>query len=162
MDKTFVINGKEVKVQDFKHAHDTVSFTYENKNYFYSLISRDGHEMILDDRSGRFKAAVATPTKEGDSMVISAGKEAIVAEAGKKMKKAGAHAGGLTSPMPGKIFKVLKEAGSAVKKGEVILILEAMKMEHSIRSDKDGKVKKVFFQVGELVQGGVVLAEVES
>ena len=60
-----------------------------------------------------------------------------------------------------KIFKILKEAGAEVKKGEAILILEAMKMEHSIRSDKDGKVKKIFFQVGQLVQGGVILAEVE-
>ena len=95
-------------------------------------------------------------------MVIAAGKEAIIAEAGKKMKKAASHAGGLTSPMPGKIFKILKDAGSEVKKGEPILILEAMKMEHSIRSDKDGKIKKIFFKVGELVQGGVTLAEVES
>lgn len=161
MEKSFTINGKEVKVQDFKHSHDTVTFTFEGKNYFYSLISRDGHEMILDDKGGRFKAAVATPNRDGESMVIAAGKEAILSGAGKKMKKAGAHAGGLTSPMPGKIFKILKEAGSEVKKGEPILILEAMKMEHSIRSDKDGKVIKIFFQVGELVQGGVTLASVE-
>lgn len=162
MDKSFIINGKEIKVQDFKHSHDTVTFSYEGKNYFYSLISRDGHEMILDDKGGRFKAAVATANRDGESMVIAAGKEAIIAEAGKKMKKAGSHAGGLTSPMPGKIFKILKDAGSEVKKGEPILILEAMKMEHSIRSDKDGKIKKIFFKVGELVQGGVTLAEVES
>jgi 3-methylcrotonyl-CoA carboxylase alpha subunit len=161
MDKIFIINGKEVKVQDYKHSHDTLTFTFEGKNYFYSLITRDGHEMILDDRGGRFKAAVSSSNKEGESMVIAAGKEAVVAEAGKKMKKAGDHAGGLKSPMPGKIFKILKEAGSEVKKGEAILILEAMKMEHSIRSDKDGKVKKIFYQVGELVQGGVILAEVE-
>jgi pyruvate carboxylase subunit B len=64
--------------------------------------------------------------------------------------------------MPGKIFKILKSQDSEVKKGETILILEAMKMEHAIRSDKDGKVKKIFFNVGELVQGGVILAEVES
>lgn len=160
MDKAFTINGKEVKVQDFKHSHDTVTFLYEGKNYFYSLISRDGHEMILDDKGGRFKAAVGT-ARDGESMVIAFGKEAVLSEAGKKMKKAGAHAGGLTSPMPGKIFKILKEAGSEVKKGEAILILEAMKMEHSIRSDKDGKVKKICFQVGQLVQGGVILAEVE-
>jgi 3-methylcrotonyl-CoA carboxylase alpha subunit len=161
MDKSFTINGKEVKVQDFKHQHDTVTFTFEGKNYFYSLISRDGHEMILDDKGGRFKAAVGTTSRDGETMVIAGGKEAILSDAGKKMKKAGAHAGGLASPMPGKIFKVLKEAGAEVKKGEAILILEAMKMEHSIRSDKDGKVKKIFFQVGQLVQGGVILAEVE-
>ena len=64
--------------------------------------------------------------------------------------------------MPGKIFKILKDVGSQVKKGEPILILEAMKMEHSIRSDKDGIVKKINFKVGELVQGGVTLAEVQE
>ncbi len=161
MDKSFTINGKEIKVQDFKHQHDTVTFSFEGKTYFYSLISRDGHEMILDDKGGRFRAAVGTTSRDGETMVIAGGNEAILSDSGKKMKKAGAHAGGLASPMPGKIFKVLKEAGAEVKKGEAILILEAMKMEHSIRSDKDGKVKKIFFQVGQLVQGGVILAEVE-
>ncbi len=162
MSKKFILNGQELEVQDFKQTHDTVSFILNGKNYFYSLISRDGHEMVLDDKSGRFKAAVATANKDGEAMVITAGKEAIVAEAGKKMKKGAGHAGGLKSPMPGKIFKIVKEAGSEVKKGETILILEAMKMEHSIRSDKDGKVKSIFYKVGELVQGGVALAEVES
>lgn len=135
-------------------------FKLNNKSYYYMLISKDGPELILDN-GGRFKAAVGTLNKEGEAMVIANGKEAIGSQASKKLKKGGTHAGNLTSPMPGKIFKILKEAGADVKKGEAILILEAMKMEHSIRSDKDGKVKKIFFKVGELVQGGVTLAEVE-
>lgn len=160
MEKTFTINGQDIKVQDYKASAESVSFNLNGKNYFYMLVSKDKHEMILDN-AGRFKAAVGSPNRDGESMIIANGKEAIGSAAGKKMKKAGAHAGGLTSPMPGKIFKVLKEIGSEVKKGDPILILEAMKMEHSIRSDKDGKVKKINFQVGELVQGGVTLAEVE-
>lgn len=160
MEKAFLINGQEIKVQDYKNTGESVSFELNGKDYFYMLISRDGAELILDN-GGRFKAAVSSPNREGDSMVIANGKEAIGSLSGKKMKKAGAHSGGLTSPMPGKIFKVLKDIGSEVKKGEAILILEAMKMEHSIRSDKDGKVKKINFKVGELVQGGVTLAEVE-
>lgn len=160
MEKTFSINGQEIKVQDYKQNGDSVSFVLNGKNHFYMLVSKDGSEMILDN-NGRFKAAVGTPNRDGDSMIMANGREAIGSVAGKKVKKAGAHAGGLTSPMPGKIFKVLKEAGSEVKKGEPILILEAMKMEHSIRSDKDGKVKKINYKVGELVQGGVTLAEVE-
>lgn len=160
MEKTFTINGQEVKVQDYKQSGDSVSFMLNGKNYYYMLIAKDGPELILDN-GGRFKAAIGTPNREGDQMVMANGREAIGSVAGKKMKKSGAVAGGLTSPMPGKIFKVLKEAGSAVKKGEAILILEAMKMEHSIRSDKDGTVKKICYKVGELVQGGVTLAEVE-
>lgn len=160
MEKSFTLNGQEIKVQDFKQTQDSVSFNLNGKNYFYMLISHDGQEMILDN-GGRFRAAVGSPSREGEFMVLGNGKEAIGSLAAKKMKKGGAHSGGLTSPMPGKIFKVLKEEGSEVKKGETILILEAMKMEHSIRADKDGKVKKIKFKVGELVQGGVTLAEVE-
>jgi 3-methylcrotonyl-CoA carboxylase alpha subunit len=160
MEKVFTLNGQEVKVQDYKASADSVSFSLNGKNYFYLLVSKDKQEMILDN-AGRFKAAVSAPNREGESMIIANGKEAIGSAAGKKMKKAGTQSGGLTSPMPGKIFKVLKEVGSEVKKGEAILILEAMKMEHSIRSDKDGKVKKINYKVGELVQGGVTLAEVE-
>lgn len=160
MEKMFVINGQEVKVQDYKKSGDVVSFMLNGKQFSYSLVSKDGPEMVIDN-GGRFKAAVGAANRDGDSIVMANGREAIGSMAGKKLKKAGAHAGGLTSPMPGKIFKVLKEAGTEVKKGEAILILEAMKMEHSIRSDKDGKVKKINYKVGELVQGGVTLAEVE-
>lgn len=160
MDKIFVINGQEVKVQDYKNNGEQVTFILNGKQFSYSLVTKDGPEMVIDN-GGRFKAAVGTPNRDGDTIVMANGREAIATVAGKKMKKAGAHAGGLTSPMPGKIFKVLKEAGAEVKKGEAILILEAMKMEHSIRSDKDGKVTKINYKVGELVQGGVTLAEVE-
>jgi 3-methylcrotonyl-CoA carboxylase alpha subunit len=160
MEKTFIINGTEVKVQNYSVKGDEVSFSLEGKDYRYALVSRKGTELVLD-RGGRFTAAVGAPNRDGDSMVIANGREAVLSQAGKKTKKAGVHAGGLTSPMPGKIFKVIKAEGTSVKKGETILILEAMKMEHSIRSDKDGVVKKINYREGELVQGGVVLVELE-
>jgi 3-methylcrotonyl-CoA carboxylase alpha subunit len=69
-------------------------------------------------------------------------------------------AGGVRSPMPGKIFKVLKEAGQSVDSGEAIMILEAMKMEHTIRSPQKGVIKNIFFNVGEQVSGGVDLCEI--
>ena len=160
MEKTFILNGQELKVQDYKQTPETVSFLFNNKAYTYSLVTKVGTDLILD-RGERIKASVGSLNRDGEAMVIANGREAVGSLGGKKLKKAGAVAGNLTSPMPGKIFKILKNSGDEVKKGEAILILEAMKMEHSIRSDKDGKVKKVLFQVGELVQGGVTLAEVE-
>jgi biotin carboxyl carrier protein len=160
MDKTFIINGTEVKVQDFKKSGQVVSFTLEGKQHSYSLISQNGTELLLESGT-RFKAAVSSPNKDGESIVMAGGREAVFTSGTKKNKRSAGQAGSLTSPMPGKIFKVIKEVGSEVKKGETILILEAMKMEHSIRSDKDGKVKKINYKVGELVQGGVALAEVE-
>ena len=160
MEKLFTLNGQDIKVQDFRRDGNQLSFSLNGKVYQYTLVSREGFEMTLDNGQ-RFKAAVGTPGRDGEAMVMSGGREALLSGSAKKMKKGAGHAAGLASPMPGKIFKIVKEAGSDVKKGEPILILEAMKMEHSIRSDKDGKVKKIFYKVGELVQGGVILAEVE-
>jgi biotin carboxyl carrier protein len=162
MNKKFVINGKEKEVQNFQQTQNQVSFVLEGVPYSFSLISSAGFEMTLETKSERFKCALASPNKDGEFMAIAQGAEANISVGDKKRKKNSSHAGGLTSPMPGKIFKILKVPGAEVKKGEVILILEAMKMEHSIRADRDGRVKEIFYQVGELVQGGVALAEMES
>lgn len=160
MDKKYSINGTEILLKDYKLENDRMTFSLNGKGYSFSLISKESNDLILSNGT-HFHAAVSSLNKDGESIVMAQGREAIVSASGKKMKKATAHAGGLTSPMPGKIFKILKEVGSEVKKGEPVLILEAMKMEHSIRSDKDGKVKSLPYKVGELVQGGVILAEVD-
>lgn len=160
MEKKFIINGQEIAVKDFKKNQSGADFTLNGKKYSFYIVQKENGEMILQGNS-RFKAQVSRPNRDGDSIVMAMGCEGIVSVAGKKLKKAAAGSGSLVSPMPGKIFKIVKEVGAAVSKGETILILEAMKMEHSIRADKDGKVKKIMFKTGELVQGGVTLAEVE-
>lgn len=160
MEKTFLINGTEFKVKDYKMEGDVLSFILNDTRYSFNLLSRENGELIIEGKE-RFRANVGALNKDGESIIVAGEREGIVSLSGKRMKKSKGHDGGLTSPMPGKIFKVLKEKGAEVKKGETILILEAMKMEHAIRADKDGKIKKINFQTGELVQGGVVLAELE-
>ena len=59
--------------------------------------------------------------------------------------------------MPGNILKVLVSAGSAVKKGDVLLILEAMKMENEICAPEDGTVTAVMVSQGETVDSGKAL-----
>jgi len=69
---------------------------------------------------------------------------------------------GFTAPMNGTIVAVMVEAGQSVKKGEALLIMEAMKMEHNITAPADGKVVSFFYQAGELVDGGATLLEFEK
>jgi 3-methylcrotonyl-CoA carboxylase alpha subunit len=69
--------------------------------------------------------------------------------------------GGLTAPMPGKIIALLAEPGSRVEKGMPLLILEAMKMEHTIVSPVAGTLKGFPHAVGDLVSEGVELVEFE-
>lgn len=73
-----------------------------------------------------------------------------------------AQAGGLESPMPGVITRVMVAAGDTVSKGQPLLALEAMKMEHVIRAPRDGKVKAIAARKGEMVNGGVPLVELED
>ena len=73
---------------------------------------------------------------------------------------AGSASGGLLAPMPGRVRRVLLGEGARVAKGGVILILEAMKMEHAIRAPRDGTVVRVLFAEGDLVEAGAILAEI--
>lgn len=68
---------------------------------------------------------------------------------------------GLSAPMPATVIRVLAEPGREVKRGETLLLLEAMKMELPVRAPRDGKVKALHCQAGQLVQPGVPLVDLE-
>jgi 3-methylcrotonyl-CoA carboxylase alpha subunit len=68
-------------------------------------------------------------------------------------------AGAFTAPMHGVVIKLLAEAGAAVEKDQPLLIMEAMKMEHTICAPLDGTVKEFYFQAGEQVSGGEELLD---
>lgn len=65
----------------------------------------------------------------------------------------------VTAPMPGTINAVKVTSGQQVKKGDVLFILEAMKMENEIYADKDGKVGQIFVQKGASVNTGAPLCD---
>jgi biotin carboxyl carrier protein len=67
----------------------------------------------------------------------------------------------MLSPMPGKILKVFKKAGDNVLKAEPILIMEAMKMEHTIRAPKDGVIEKIYFSENDQVSAKVELVKLK-
>ena len=70
-------------------------------------------------------------------------------------------AGSLAAPMPGKVIKVMTSAGAKVSKGDALLILEAMKMEHTITAPADGVVKEIHYAAGEQVLEGAELITLE-
>jgi len=79
----------------------------------------------------------------------------------KAAARAVASAGAVTAIMPGKIIRVLVDEGAQVAEGDVICILEAMKMENELKAPKDGIVKSLHIQAGQDVEMGAVLAEIE-
>jgi 3-methylcrotonyl-CoA carboxylase alpha subunit len=68
--------------------------------------------------------------------------------------------GSLTAPMPATVVDVKVKAGDAVKRGDIVMVLEAMKMELPVRAPGDGKVAAVHCRPGELVQPDTVLIEI--
>jgi 3-methylcrotonyl-CoA carboxylase alpha subunit len=72
-----------------------------------------------------------------------------------------AGAGSIFAPMPGKVIQLLVEPGQRVEKGQPLLILEAMKMEHTITAPADGTVKEIRFCANEQVPEGAELVVLE-
>ena len=70
----------------------------------------------------------------------------------------GAVAGALVAPMPGKVVKVLVTVGQEVAQGAPLVVLEAMKMEHTVRAQAGGVVRVLHVAVGDQVDGDRVLA----
>jgi len=64
--------------------------------------------------------------------------------------------------MPGKIIAIHVKAGDTVKRGDAILVMEAMKMEHTLTAAQDGKVREVCYGLGEQVAEGVELVVLEE
>lgn len=97
--------------------------------------------------------------EEGTGSTAGAAKAAAPkAAAPKAAAPAGAQgAVKVNAPMPGKILKVNVNAGTAVKKGDVLLVLEAMKMENEICAPQDGTVATVECAAGDSVESGKVL-----
>lgn len=119
---------------------------------------------------GRFRlvsdsgTTMAEVTATGTRRFVRLGTLDFVLEreaAGRRRVAAGAH-GGLTAPMPGIVTKVMVVVGEEVAKGQPLVALEAMKMEHLIRAPHAGVVKRVQASPGAMVQSGAELVELEE
>lgn len=132
-----------------------------NEEYTYELKSIGSKiEVTLDGKSFSFEKNEVVDCNDGNHFVLNNKDFFIEKLTGRKRK--GADEGGSVSPMPGKILKVLVNPGDSVKKGDPLIIMEAMKMEHTLKASKDGKVKDVKFGEGDLVEGQVELVELED
>ena len=68
---------------------------------------------------------------------------------------------GMSAPMTGVVTRVLVQPGDPVSKGQPLVALEAMKMEHMIRAPREGRVKAVLVAIGAMVQGGAELVQLD-
>jgi biotin carboxyl carrier protein len=93
---------------------------------------------------------------------LSTGRAAPAAVASAAPAEVEAGAGAVVAIMPGKVTRVMVAQGQQVQKGEPVCVLEAMKMENELRAERDGIVKVVHVRVGDAVEKGQVLVDVEA
>jgi 3-methylcrotonyl-CoA carboxylase alpha subunit len=114
-------------------------------------------------RIGEPAARTAWTAADGDARWVFVGGEVYrfeVVQAGTR-RRSGGQAGTLAAPMPATVVRLEVAPGDAVKRGDTLIVLEAMKMELPVRAPADGTVTRVHCRPGELVQPGVPLIDVE-
>jgi biotin carboxyl carrier protein len=109
------------------------------------------------------QAHLAWAAISGDTRWVFVDGEVFVFETGRPSgrRRASAAQGSLTAPMPATVRQVVVSPGTRVQQGDVLLVLEAMKMELPVRAPGDGTVAAVKCRQGELVQAGQELIELE-
>jgi len=132
------VNGKPFDVKIVPQG-----FSIGGKIHNVKISANQGDAVRADVDGKTIEALILdiakTPTKKAE--------EAAVKKTSEPIARTG-HGKTLLAPMPGKIVKVLVSVGQQVKVGDVVLILEAMKMENEIRSPFEGKVKEVRVSAG--------------
>ena len=107
-----------------------------------ATVIRDGNELYLFGSEGVQRFTLHDPVSEADQSV--------------------ADAGSLVAPMPGRIVATLVAPGTEVKRGAPLLVLEAMKMEHTLQAPADGTVQGYRVKAGDQVGDGAVLVDFEA
>ncbi|HYV41048.1 MAG TPA: biotin/lipoyl-containing protein [Thermoanaerobaculia bacterium] len=130
----------------------------DGRRVMFDASRRDGRLEAIRIGQDVFRIRVAREKER--VFVWCAGEVREFRRAGRRAARMTEAAGGLAAPMPGRLRRIVAKAGSSVARGDVILILEAMKMEHAIRAPRAGKVEKIFHAEGDLVEAGEALAEI--
>jgi len=162
------MNGDYRRVLSFGDEHGAyrVGLTYrtdawdidlDGQRQRVELVAHHGGELSLRLGDAALHGCVR---RDGDVFHVFSGGRHVTLTYNDPMAHAGEieSAGGrLTAPMPGKVVAVLAQSGKTVAKGEPLVIMEAMKMEHTIAAPSDGLVEEVLYQVGDQVADGAPL-----
>ena len=107
---------------------------------------------------------IATVARDGARAWVHVGGHVFVIEPARAETRRGSAAAdhdALSAPMPATVARINVKPGDRVSNGDVVILLEAMKMELPIRAPRDGAIAKINCSAGELVQPGVPLVELE-
>jgi len=138
----------------------THRFTCQHESMHFTVhVERLGDKLIIDDGKQKHEAWVESHARDTQlTFYTTLGKAhttRLENPVSATQTTQNNHA--LTAPMPATVVAVLKTKGEQVKAGDDLLVLEAMKMEHTIRAPEDGHLTDIFYPLGSQVEEGVIL-----
>jgi biotin carboxyl carrier protein len=158
-----------------------INYEYENHVYNVEIEHKDGKFLITYDNTiytvdaseikpGQFKIklgdrfikCIIAEGKDGKFIFIDGDVFKVKTVPLTGRKSAIRREGGLASPISGKVVRVNVKEGDSVKKGEVLMVIEAMKMEYLIKAPYDGRVKRVNFKENDQIEIGENTIEIEE
>ena len=150
MQHEFKVNGEKVEVTIAKDGQSWLLGEYTAET------ASDGRIVITNSKG---ESSFAHSAKVGDTWWVHYNGHIFCLEKIEPGSQDSDTEGGMIAPMPGKILEVKVEAGQSVESGELLLVMEAMKMEHRIIAAKAGVVSLINYSVGDQVQQGDILVE---
>ncbi len=163
------INDRTSIVKLIKQNGNLIEIEVDGKNYHVDLLhTPDGTFSIIENgKSHNIELVPMNQPKKytAHTLYHSYNVEIVDAEARYLINRGSngisSHEKTISSPMPGKVVKVLLKEGDVVQKGETVVIIAAMKMESEYKSPIDGVVKKVNIKEGDTIEGNQILVEIE-
>ena len=147
-DLLFEIDGKKHNLKILKSKSDEFEFILENTFHYVK---------ILSSTETKYKLLI-------DGVIIEIKKQSKITEIIEKSLKAKgtvSRANNVTSQIPGRVVKVSVSTGDTIKEGDPIVVLESMKMQIAIKSNKDGVVKEIKVKEGSTVSRNEVVAIID-
>ncbi len=151
------IEDNQVKINDQSAALDAIELSDGSLNLIHKGKSWNVRILSADSETKTYRLRINGQTMEvglSDDMDLLLNRLGFSGMGSKKVNE-------LKAPMPGLVLKVLVEPGQAVKKGDPLLVLEAMKMENILKSPGEAKVKAIKVSAQDKVEKNVVLIEFE-
>lgn len=148
-------NMLKIKVDEIIYNIDLM----HTDNGTFSIIENNrSHDIELVQLDQPKKYLVYTLHKTFEAEIIDAESRYLLDRTGGSLESGEKN---ISSPMPGKVVKVLVGEGAQVEKGQTLIILSAMKMESEYKSAVDGTIAKVHVADGDTVEGNQILIEIE-
>ncbi|MDH3646705.1 MAG: acetyl-CoA carboxylase biotin carboxylase subunit [Gammaproteobacteria bacterium] len=153
--------GQQAITVDIAGANGRYTMLKDNENLSFWAKEAGSERLIIESPQ---RSAAVSVLRHGDTLVIANGDRATTISLqhpyppGVDGTDEAAHPG---SPMPGRIVAIKVAAGDQVQKGQALVILEGMKMEFTVQARSNGRIEKILYQEGDMVDAEVPLVEIE-